>query len=330
MNKEEKYLGNIQVKEECEYSTDEFDIDIGSIKVDLDIGPEVLQTNSTNYEDLENTGYIKDLKDITKKNKNHSQKRSDKTELKNVTLDELDVDIGTIKVDLKFDPHIFYADAKNTVQSVKPISKHTSKYITKGRKHNKQKKAKRSQNKKEIDNDSDEETLYLCETCNQFFTFWRQLKQHEYTHTNKGAHKYKNEFSCEICKKTFSFKCNLKRHMKVHGLFKDDAQLFCCAYCDKKFKRKYILVDHIRSHTGVRPYSCNRCKLKFTTKGGLVQHNEVHTSKTFECNECGKQFRRKFNLIQHIRIHNNERPYKCTKCKKRFGYKYMIKTHLCS
>ena len=54
---------------------------------------------------------------------------------------------------------------------------------------------------------------------------------------------------------TFSI-CCFEAHIKRHAITEP---LFSCPYCGKGSKSKANLEQHIRIHTGVRPYSCDVC-----------------------------------------------------------------------
>jgi uncharacterized Zn-finger protein len=49
-----------------------------------------------------------------------------------------------------------------------------------------------------------------------------------------------------------------------------------CSLCGKIFKIKSQLLDHIRVHTGERPFSCHTCKSAFKTKCDLKRHERIH------------------------------------------------------
>ncbi|CAI2360132.1 unnamed protein product [Moneuplotes crassus] len=54
---------------------------------------------------------------------------------------------------------------------------------------------------------------------------------------------------------------------------------YVCKYkgsCNKKFERTWKLLDHCRTHSGVRPYSCTICGRKFTQKGNRNKHMLKH------------------------------------------------------
>ena len=67
---------------------------------------------------------------------------------------------------------------------------------------------------------------------------------------------------------------------------------FACTYenCDKAFTRPCRLEEHIRSHTGSRPYKC-----------------------TQDPENCDKSFLRDSHLKAHIKaMHSKEKPYRCS------------------
>ncbi|NWH69142.1 SALL3 protein, partial [Geococcyx californianus] len=52
-----------------------------------------------------------------------------------------------------------------------------------------------------------------------------------------------------------------------------------CKFCGKVFGNDSALQIHLRSHTGERPYKCNICGNRFTTKGNLKVHFQRHKDK---------------------------------------------------
>lgn len=64
----------------------------------------------------------------------------------------------------------------------------------------------------------------------------------------------------------------------------NDSQLntpdFFCYMCDKKFKSKTILMEHLTSHGGNTSFICAICLKKFLTKSQLMFHQRVHERKT--------------------------------------------------
>lgn len=49
--------------------------------------------------------------------------------------------------------------------------------------------------------------------------------------------------------------------------------------CNRQFKKSWDLLDHIRQHTGEKPYSCEKCHKKFAQRGNLVKHKRLHQQK---------------------------------------------------
>lgn len=75
-----------------------------------------------------------------------------------------------------------------------------------------------------------------------------------------------------------------------------------CDVCSKSFKRKEHLMQHLKSHVGLRPFKCSEsgCNKSFSRKEHLMRHVVSHTGKKlFSCPVCRKYFSRKDNLNKH-------------------------------
>ncbi|XP_072280812.1 uncharacterized protein [Pyxicephalus adspersus] len=54
------------------------------------------------------------------------------------------------------------------------------------------------------------------------------------------------------------------------------SKMFPCSICGKWFTTYGGLLMHQRLHTGVKPFSCSFCSKSFTQKGILVNHEKIH------------------------------------------------------
>ncbi len=49
-----------------------------------------------------------------------------------------------------------------------------------------------------------------------------------------------------------------------------------CTFCGKEFKRNFLYNQHIRKHTGQRPYQCMICGRAFVSNSNVKRHLESH------------------------------------------------------
>jgi uncharacterized C2H2 Zn-finger protein len=87
--------------------------------------------------------------------------------------------------------------------------------------------------------------------------------------------------------------------------------IFPCNVCPKKFTRAATLNEHLRTHTGERPFTCSVCGKSFIRVKEWGRHKETHSGqKEFICSGylsnmcewgCGREFARADALARHFK-----------------------------
>ncbi|KAK4037765.1 zinc finger protein 2 isoform X2 [Daphnia magna] len=161
---------------------------------------------------------------------------------------------------------------------------------------------------------------YVCHICGKKVKTETALENHVKSHSGI------RDLKCHICDAAFASRYTLNAHVKRHAITEP---LFSCPYCGKGSKSKANLEQHIRIHTGVRPYSCSVCNAAFKHRSHLKVHMTIHTGEhPFACHECNKTFRTNKQRTSHMSyVHNTVRNFACEICGKAFKTLKDLKIH---
>ncbi|XP_048354685.1 zinc finger and BTB domain-containing protein 41 [Sphaerodactylus townsendi] len=102
-----------------------------------------------------------------------------------------------------------------------------------------------------------------------------------------------------------------------------------CPKCDKTFDRAGKYESHTRVHTGEKPFECDVCHQRYSTKSNLTVHRKKHNNeiefhkKEHKCSYCNKLHATKKTLLKHVkRFHpENAQEFFSIKKKKSEGWK---------
>nr|XP_009913221.1 PREDICTED: zinc finger protein 131-like [Haliaeetus albicilla] len=98
-------------------------------------------------------------------------------------------------------------------------------------------------------------------------------QEHMKTHSTES-------YKCDICNKRYLRESALKQHLTCYHLDEGGAskkqrpgkKIHICQYCDKQFDHFGHFKEHLRKHTGEKPFECPNCHERFARNSTLKCH----------------------------------------------------------
>lgn len=142
-----------------------------------------------------------------------------------------------------------------------------------------------------------------CETCQQTFSNFVDLKKHLFTHTKKDNH------TCDICQKTFSLKADLTQHAMTHSEAVD-LRTFSCEICQEAFSNFSALRSHLLTHPEEDSESSEDSPEEYAQSEDLGEHVMTRSGAgkagAHTCLVCHKAFSSFSDLQNHLLTHTTE------------------------
>ncbi|XP_010284064.1 PREDICTED: zinc finger protein 131-like, partial [Phaethon lepturus] len=163
-------------------------------------------------------------------------------------------------------------------------------------------------------------------------------QEHMKTHSTES-------YKCDICNKRYLRESALKQHLTCYHFDEGGAskkqrpgkKIHICQYCDKQFDHFGHFKEHLRKHTGEKPFECPNCHERFARNSTLKCHLTACQSgagakkgrkKLYECQVCNSVFNSWDQFKDHLVIHTGDKPNHCTLCDLWFMQGSELRRHL--
>lgn len=142
------------------------------------------------------------------------------------------------------------------------------------------------------------------------------------------------------CGKQFFIMMDIVQHLaEDHVGLNDSTEHVCywkeCPRAGLAFKAKYKLINHLRVHTGEKPFPCPfpGCGKLFARSENLKIHKRTHTGeRPFVCEfaGCGRRFANSSDRKKHSHVHTSDKPYICKVegCNKTYTHPSSLRKHM--
>ncbi|XP_068166810.1 zinc finger protein 131 isoform X2 [Antennarius striatus] len=185
------------------------------------------------------------------------------------------------------------------------------------------------------------DNMFRCNKCDRSFKLYYHLKQHLKTHLGL----LEKPHVCSHCGKAYTRESALKQHISTFHFEaeeltrnqKPQKKVHVCEYCRKHFDHFGHFKEHLRKHTGEKPYECPDCHERFARNSTLKCHMAACQNgagakkgrkKLYECQVCSSVFNSWDQFKDHLVSHTGVKPNHCTMCDLWFTHTKDLKAHL--
>uniref|UniRef100_A0A8C5P7Z2 Zinc finger protein 131 n=1 Tax=Leptobrachium leishanense TaxID=445787 RepID=A0A8C5P7Z2_9ANUR len=151
-------------------------------------------------------------------------------------------------------------------------------------------------------------------------------------------------FRCEICNKKYVREIAWRQHLTCYHVEESinkkprtSKKIHVCQYCDKQFDHFGHFKEHLRKHTGEKPFECPNCHERFARNSTLKCHLSAcqygvgakkGRKKLYECQVCNSVFNSWEQFKDHLVLHTGDKPNHCTLCDLWFMQGAELRKHL--